>query len=87
MIGGVESRVAIVNATLAAALAMGLGLWAWLPAAVAVHALAARATRRDPFARRVYAGYLRQGNHYDPWPRVGLTRAARPNGFGRDLLC
>ena len=87
MLGGVESRVAIVNATLAAALAMGLGLWAWLPAAVIVHALAARAMRRDPFARQVYAAYLRQADRYDPWPRAGMPRGARPPGFGRDLLC
>ncbi|MFN7753293.1 MAG: VirB3 family type IV secretion system protein [Pseudomonadota bacterium] len=87
MLGGVESRVAIVNATLAAALVMGFGLWGWVPAAVAVHALAARATRRDPWARQVYAAYLRQADHYDPWPRVGSTRGQRPLGFGRDLLC
>lgn len=87
MLGGVESRVALVNATLAAALALGLGLWAWVPVAIVLHALAARATRRDPFARQVYAAYLRQADSYDPWPRTGLTRARRPRGFGPDLLC
>jgi len=86
-LGGVEARVAIVNATLAAAFALGLGLWAWLPAAMAAHALAAHATRRDPFVRQVCAGYLRQADRYDPWPRVGMRGGRRPPGCGRDLLC
>jgi type IV secretion system protein VirB3 len=86
-LAGVEDRLAILNATFALAIAMGLELWLWLPCAVFIHLLFARMTRRDPCLMRVYAAFVRQGDRYDPWPRVGRARNRRPPGFGRDLLC
>jgi len=86
-IAGVEDRLAILNATFALAIVMGLGLWPWLAAAFALHLVAARLTRRDPYLRRIYIRYARQADHYEPWPRTGMTCNRRPRGFGRDLLC
>jgi type IV secretory pathway TrbD component len=86
-LAGVEDRLAILNATLALAVAMGTGLWYWLGPALVLHMVAARLTRHDPWLRQVYTGYVRQADTYDPWPRVGMRRGRRPHGFGRDLLC
>jgi type IV secretion system protein VirB3 len=86
-IAGVEDRLAILNATFALAVVMGPGFWPWLGVALVLHLLAARMTRYDPCMRLVYIRYARQADCYDPWPRVGVTRARRPDGFGRDLLC
>jgi type IV secretion system protein VirB3 len=86
-LAGVEDRLAILNATFALAITMGAGLWHWLFIAVFLHLLAARLTRHDPWLRQVYAGYVLQADAYDPWPRPGMRRGRRPDGFGRDLLC
>jgi type IV secretory pathway TrbD component len=86
-LAGVEDRLAILNATLAAAVTMGTGLWYWLFVALAIHMGAARLTRHDPWLREVYTGFVRQADTYDPWPRIAMRRGRRPDGFGRDLLC
>ncbi|MBC7779631.1 MAG: VirB3 family type IV secretion system protein [Proteobacteria bacterium] len=86
-IAGVEDRLAILNATFALAIVMGLGLWPYLMIALLLHLLAARLTRRDPYLRRIYVRFAQQGDRYDPWPRVAPKRARRPPGFGRTLLC
>ncbi|MBY0439573.1 MAG: VirB3 family type IV secretion system protein [Burkholderiales bacterium] len=86
-IAGVEDRLAILNATLALAVAMGAGLWYWLLAAFALHVVAARLGRHDPWVRQVYTGYALQSDAYDPWPRLAMRRSRRPDGFGRGLLC
>lgn len=86
-IAGVEDRLAILNATFALAIVMGTGLWPWLAVALALHVLAARLTRYDPYLRRIYIRFARQADRYDPWPRVAPACARRPPGFGRDLLC
>jgi len=86
-LAGVEDRLAILNATFALAIVMGMGLWPWLGVAVALHVLAARLTRYDPYLRRIYIRFARQADQYDPWPRVGPASGRRPQGFGRDLLC
>ncbi|MCE2946758.1 MAG: VirB3 family type IV secretion system protein [bacterium] len=86
-IAGVEDRLAILNGTFALAVAMGAGLWYWVFPALLLHMVAARLGRHDPWLRQVYTGYALQSDRYDPWPRVGMRRGRRPDGFGRDLLC
>ncbi len=86
-IAGVEDRLAIANGTIAAALVLGLGLFAYLALAVALHLILARVTREDPCARRAYLRYCRQADLYDPWPRVRTRQGQRPDGLGRGMLC
>jgi type IV secretory pathway TrbD component len=86
-IGGVEDKLAIMNGTFAVAIVMGLGLWLYLPVAIAMHLILARMTRRDPFTRRIYMRYNAQADRYDPWPHARQRRNRRPEGFGRSLLC
>ena len=86
-LGGVEDKLAIMNATVAVAIVMGLGLWPYIPAAMALHLVLARVTRRDPFTRRIYMRYNAQADRYDPWPQARQRRNCRPPGFGRAMLC
>jgi len=61
LLGGAPRGIAIVNATVAAAI--GLGLQQWLPGLVlwlAGHSLSVMATRRDPDVLPVLLRHLRQ---------------------------
>jgi type IV secretory pathway TrbD component len=87
MLAGVEDRLAILNATLGLAVAMGTGLWPWMFATLALHLAMARASRHDAWVRQVYIVHVGNADRYDPWPRTGQRRGRRPHGFGRDLLC
>lgn len=41
----------------------------------------------DPHALMVLKKYVRQGDHYEPWPHSAQGRGLRPLGFGRGELC
>jgi type IV secretion system protein VirB3 len=61
LLGGAPRGLAIVNATLAAALGLGLQMWiAGLVLWLAGHSLAVIATKRDPDFAAVLARHLRQ---------------------------
>jgi type IV secretory pathway TrbD component len=66
LMAGVPRQVAIVNATLGAALSIGLHVW-WLgiPLAVALHAIAYRLCRGDPYFFEVLVHHVRHKQHLD----------------------
>ncbi len=41
----------------------------------------------DPHALKVLMKYVRQGDHYEPFPHSAQQRNLRPLGFGRGALC
>jgi type IV secretion system protein VirB3 len=86
-VGGVEKRMAIANGTLAAALTMGTNQPMFLLLAVVVHFFLMWLTKKDPFTVKVYMRYALLADIYDPWPRRTIKRNARPEGFGKNLLC
>lgn len=85
--GGVEKGMAVANGTLAAALGMGTEEPAFLLLAIAVHFFLMWLTKKDPFTVKVYMRYAKMGDIYDPWPKRTMKRNARPEGFGKGLLC
>ena len=86
-IGGVERGLAIMNATIAVALTIGLHVWGYVIAAIGLHMILAYLTKRDPYMRLVYIRYNTQAHVYDPWPHAVQRRGQRPHGFGRGSLC
>lgn len=66
LMGGVPRAFAIVNGTLAAALALGLHVW-WLgvPLGLALHAAAVRLTHADPLWFDVFKRQLRCPKHME----------------------
>ena len=86
-IGGVESKLAILNGTLVSAVVMGIGMWQFIPLGVATHLFLAWVTKGDAWARQIYMRYQTQADKYDPWPHAIQNKNARPVGFGRGMLC
>jgi len=41
----------------------------------------------DPRALKVLIKYVKQGDHYEPFPHAVQTRNVRPEGFGKAVLC
>jgi type IV secretion system protein TrbD len=65
LLGGAPRAVAIANATLAAALGLGLRMWlAGLLLWVAGHSIAVFAAKRDPDFAQVLPRHLRQRAHF-----------------------
>ena len=66
LLGGAPRGVAILNATLAAALGLGLQMWiAGLVLWLAGHSLAVLAAKRDPDFAAVLARHLRQRGQFE----------------------
>ena len=86
-IAGVESRMAILNWTMAVAITFGMNTLYFLPAALLMHMLLRWLTRKDPHLIRIYSQYRVFGDVYDPWPRRKVKTNARPKGFGKGMLC
>jgi type IV secretion system protein VirB3 len=64
LLGGAPRALAIINGTLAAALAIGLRQWlAGLVLGSVVHSLAVVAAKRDPDFVQVVTRHLRQSGH------------------------
>ena len=65
LLGGAPRGIAILNATLAAALGLGLGMWiAGLILWMVGHSIAMVAAGRDPDFAPVLMRHLRQRGHY-----------------------
>lgn len=86
-IGGVESRMAILNGTLAAALTFGMMTVYFLPFAVLLHLVLRWITKKDAKLIEIYTRYRIFGEVYDPWPKAVMRVNARPKGFAKGLLC
>lgn len=86
-IGGVEKRMAIANGTLSAALTMGTTQPLFIGVGAIVHFFLVWVTKKDPFTIKVYMRYATMGDVYDPWPKRTIKVNARPEGFGKNLLC
>lgn len=86
-IGGVESKLAILNGTFVTAFVMGLGMWQLIPLGVATHFFLAYITKKDPYTRQIYMRYVTQADKYDPWPHAVQKKNQRPEGFGKGMLC
>lgn len=86
-VAGVESRIAILNGTFAAAFTFGLDNPWMIPIAVVTHIFLRWLTKKDPHIIRIYSQYRVLGAIYDPWPKRKQRTNARPRGFGRGLLC
>lgn len=54
---------------------------------IALHALAAYSSKRDPLFLKIYTRFTRQRDRYDPWPHVPQKINKRPPGFSRENLC
>jgi len=87
MYGGVQRDLAVYNAGFAAIAVLGLGWLWWLVPAIAAHFVMRNINKRDPKILQVYSRYARQGDRYDPWPRIDAKRGLRPRGFSRGMLC
>lgn len=86
-IGGVESKLAILNGTFLAAFVMGLGMWQFIPVGIGTHMFLAWVTKNDAWARQIYMRYVTQADKYDPWPHAIQKKNERPEGFGKGMLC
>ena len=87
LILGVEKPFAITNFTLAMVLAGELHLFGFLLVSLGVHLALRRATRRDPFTRRVYVRYNLQGDRYEPWIALHLHQGQRATRGLQGVLC
>lgn len=85
--GGVESRLAILNGTMFAALTMGLESLIVLPIGIGTHMLLRKLTEKDAHILRIYAQYRVFGDVYDPWAKRNQRTNMRPKGFSRGVLC
>lgn len=86
-IGGVESKMAILNGTIAAALTMGMETLYMIPIAVFMHMLLRWLTRKDDQIIKIYGQYKVFADIYDPWPRRKMRTNSRPKGFSKGMLC
>lgn len=88
-IGGVDSRLAILNFTVVGSIAYGTQWYPLLLIAVVTHWLLRNVTSRDPNMLLVYRKYSGQGLRYDPWPHrckwPEIPRGERPEGFAKDM--
>lgn len=86
-IGGVESRMAILNGTVAAAITLGTETLLYIPVAMVLHMMLRWLTKKDPHLIMIYMRYRLLGDVYDPWVRRSTKTNARPKGFSRGVLC
>jgi type IV secretion system protein VirB3 len=84
---GAPYGLAVMNLTTSVAMVVILGIWLYAGVAIAFHILSVWTGKRDPHLLAVYLRYVRQDDVYDPWPRSAQKQGARPEGFGRGLLC
>lgn len=86
-IAGVESRLAILNGTVALAITFALENLLFLPVAFLSHLVLKWITKHDPQTIAIYTRYRIFGDIYDPWARRSQKTNARPVGFSRGMLC
>jgi len=87
LIAGVEKPFAIVNVTLGLVMAGELHFYGWLCVTFLTHVWLKRMTKNDPFTRKIYIKYNRQGDVYESWLDVHSHRTKRPLGYGRGGSC
>lgn len=61
--------------------------WLWILGFFVVHIILVYVAKDDAEIRKVYFGYSRQRDKYDPWPHASQRRGHRPFGFGRGETC
>lgn len=86
-IAGVDSKMAIMNGTIATAITMGLQTFYMIPIAMLIHMFLKWLTKKDPQIIKIYGQYRIYADVYDPWPRNKVKTNARPKGFAKGLLC
>lgn len=86
-IGGVESRMAILNGTMSLAVLFALESLYVLPLAFMTHYMLRWLTKKDPYTIAIYTRYRIFGDIYDPWARRAQKANSRPYGFSRGMLC
>ena len=84
---GVESRLAILNWTMVAALTMALESLIVLGCGLLIHVFFRWLTKKDMHLMAIYRRFNLLGLVYDPWPHARIKLNGRPKGFGRGTLC
>lgn len=84
---GAEFVPTVANVTVALIMLMGPQLYWWVAVAYGMQKFTQWMFLRDPHLSQIFARYMREGDHYDPWPRAVQFVNKRPYGMGRDLLC
>jgi type IV secretory pathway TrbD component len=84
---GAEFAPTVANLTVCLVMLIGPNLFWWPLVSYFLQKLLQWMFRKDPHLSLIFTRYMREGDHYDPWPRANQYVNKRPFGAGRDLLC